>query len=121
MNASISLNLTALLAISPYLVADRLMADDPALLPFLTYTDRDSYLVWVTAWQVEYRTLSAAIRTEKVAWRAAGSNIPHPLQISLRNHRRLARTLLALRAAGKRDSWAKAQAARGPVLALQEA
>ena len=117
MNAPTILELAALLAISPYETKDRLTADDPALRPFLTYTDRDSYLAWVASWKAQYRALSATIRAEKREWRAAGSNIPRPLQISRRDHTRIARTALALRAAGKIDSWARAQAAKSVAVA----
>lgn len=112
MNPTTTIQTGALLAITPYKVAERLTADDPKLVPFLTYTDRDSYLAWVAAWKEEYRLTSGAIRIEKRQWRAAGSDIPWPLQVSLRDHRRAARSLLALRAAGKRDSSARARAAR---------
>lgn len=112
MNASTLIDTAALLSITPYKSADALAADDPKLAPFLTYETRDSYLAWVAAWKAEYRALSAAIRAEKLEWRAAGSDIPWQLAVSLRDHKRLARSLLALRHAGKIDSWARAQAIR---------
>jgi hypothetical protein len=118
MNEKSTIDTAALLAASPHKATEHLEADDPKLVPFLAYTDRESYLAWVAAWKAEYKSLSATIRTEKREWRAAGSNIPWQLQFSLPNHKRLARTLLALRHAGKADSWARAQAAKAALVAV---
>ena len=106
------IDLSALRKISPWRAQEALTADDPALIPFLTYVGRAAYLAWVAEWQSLYRTLAVQIRADKVAWRAAGSEIPPQLRFDLFDARSLARTLLALRAAGKRDSWAKAQSQR---------
>ena len=80
---------------------------------YLAYTDRQSYLDWVAAWKAAYRDLSERLRAEKRAFRESQrSGVPDPIAAGLFPDRRLARALLAIRAAGKRDSWAKAQAAR---------
>jgi hypothetical protein len=85
------------------------------LAPYLTYTDRESYLAFVADWKSTYANLSATIRAGKAQWRAAGSDIPYPLVRDHVANRHLARTLLALRAAGKVDSRAKREAARDGV------
>ena len=77
--------------------------------PFFTYTDRESYLAWVADWKAEYAALSARIRAEKRERRqlqragAYDSAAARPLVCD----RRLARAMLALRRAAKRDSWAR--------------
>ena len=100
-------------------------ADDPAWAPHLTYTDRESYLAWVTRWQTVYAALSVAQRARKAATREAARAIsrgekPAPTindgsanwWWSPAEGKTHARALLALRAAGKVNSWAKRNAAR---------
>lgn len=109
-----TIDTAALLSATPYKESDKHdLAEHPEkLAPFLTYADRDSYLAFVAEWKSVYRNLSAEIRIQKRDWRAAGSDIPYPLQRARNDSRRLARTLLALRAAAKVDSWGKHQAQR---------
>ena len=76
---------------------------------FFSYTDRASYLAWVSVWKEEYAALSDAIPVLKRSRRelqrdgAFDSHATRPLRAS----QVAARALLALRRAAKRDSWAR--------------
>jgi hypothetical protein len=81
--------------------------EDPAYAAHFAYTDRESYLAWVAAWKEAYRALSLAQRERKAARRAAGSSVPAQIWWDLYDGAHQAWAMLALRAAAKRDSWAK--------------
>jgi hypothetical protein len=93
---------------------------DPAWAAHLTYTDRETYLAWVSEWKAIYAALTVAQRARKAARRegqrtgvalAAPQDTTNPTwwwgPAEGKTH---ARALLALRAAGKVDSWAKRNA-----------
>jgi len=99
---------------------------DLAWAAHLTYTDRETYLAWVTEWKAVYAALTVAQRARKAAAREAQRTGVAPVapQDTAANPtwwwgpaegKTHARALLALRAAGKVDSWAKRNAARGEV------
>jgi len=84
---------------------------DPAWAPYIDLASKESYLAWVTSWKAVYAALSVAQRERKAAVANAarqGQIIPWD---DLHNGRSYARTLLALRAAGKIHSWAHRNAA----------
>jgi hypothetical protein len=98
---------------------------DPAWAAHLTYANREGYLGWVKEWKAVYAALSAAQRARKAAEREAARAIsrgekPAPAVNdgsdnwwwSVAEGKTHARALLALRAAGKVDSWAKRNANR---------
>ena len=81
--------------------------------PFFTYTDRESYLAWAAGWKEDYRDLAAEIRRlkrERPTLQRTGAYDP-AAAAPLVAGRKMARALLALRRASKRDSWAKRSAA----------
>ena len=82
------------------------------LAPHLSYEGRDSYLGWVAAWKAGYRALTLEIRAIKAGEQAPGDVLPAECVIDRNGAKAFARAMLALRAAGKRDSWAKATAAK---------
>jgi len=86
--------------------------DDQALAPFFAYHDRESYLAWVAEWKELYRGLSVDIRTDKRAIWKADKDATWQQRHALVQQRRLARAMLALRHAAKRDSWRRATAER---------
>ncbi len=77
---------------------------DAAWKPFLTYTDRTSYLKWVADWKSVYRELSVAQRLRKTVIREAGSSASAEQWRALIGGKLHARGMLALRAAAKLDS-----------------
>ena len=82
------------------------------LSPHLSYEGRDSYLGWVVAWKAGYRALTLAIRAIKAGEQVPGDVLPAECVLDRNSAKAFARAMLALRAAGKRDSWAKAKAAK---------
>jgi hypothetical protein len=107
-----TIDLTALRIATPWTNADDPDWEGRELGSFFTYDDRGSYLAWVREWKTEYATLSARIRAQKrercELQRAGAYDVlaARPL----REDRRLARGMLALRRAAKRDSWTKRNA-----------
>jgi len=85
---------------------------DSSFAEFFFYQDRESYLAWVAQWKALYRALSAEIRQQKRAVRKADNDATWQQRHALWQNQRLARALLALRAAAKRDSWQRATAVR---------
>jgi len=84
---------------------------DPAWAPYIDLSSKDAYLAWVTSWKAAYAALTVAQRERKAAVANAsreGKVIPWD---DLYNGKGYARTLLALRAAGKVQSWARRNAA----------
>jgi len=90
-----------LVRISPWDPNKAIQSDDPALEPFLTFTDKDSYLTWRAEWKAEYVELSSRIRALRAVWRSQGSNHAPETHHALFTSRAVARTVLALRAASK--------------------
>lgn len=79
---------------------------------FLTFTDKDSYLAWVSERKAYYAELTEKIRLSKRVTRdmqRAGSPKAGEMQASLARNGHLARILIALRKAGKKHSWALKQ------------
>lgn len=92
---------------------------DPGLLALIDLSGREGYLTWVSAWKAEYKAASARIREARAAFRVAGATgepMTFAVKEPLLRNRALARTLLAARRAGKRESWARAQALRAAAL-----
>lgn len=87
-------------------------ASSPEVARHLTYTDRESYLAWVTEWKAAYRELSAAQRSRKAEIRNAGSSATGSQWWALLDGRTTAQLMLFLRAAAKADSWARHEAER---------
>lgn len=86
--------------------------------PFMTYTDRESYLEWVKAWKAQYAGLTEAQRATKAKVFPVGfANADDKDIAALHHQRRLARAMLALRRHAKADSWAKRQAAKAETTA----
>lgn len=86
---------------------------DHAFDPFLSYTDRATYLAWVTAWKQDYADLTAEIRAmkqQRPELQRAGAYDKAAVAPYLRA-KRFAFALLALRRVAKRDSWEKRRAA----------
>lgn len=91
------------------------------LAELLAYTDRASYLAWVSAWKATYAELAGWIRSSKAECRAAqrnGEPKGSRLQAELHHAGRDARLLIVLRRAAKRDSWAKREAAQAAASAI---
>ena len=110
---AITFDAAAFAALSPWKGIDD--DTDPKLLGLIELGSREGYLAWVAAWKAEYKATSARIREARAAFRAAGATgaeMPFSVKEPLLRNRALARTLLAARRAGKRESWARAQAAR---------
>jgi len=95
---------------------------DAELDPFCAWTDKASYLEWVVQWKATYRALTDQARggdpTIYSEWLGSeyvnGKLVEklHRYPIYGHNLRWLAHLLLALRAYGKRKSWAQRAAAR---------
>ena len=96
--------------------AGRLARKDPVphedLAPHLSYEGREDYLAWVAAWKAGYRALTLAIRALKAGGPAPDDVLPAECVLDRNSAKAFARAMLALRAAGKRDSWARATAAK---------
>ena len=82
------------------------------LAPYLSYEGRDDYLGWVASWKAGYRALTLSIRAIKAGEPAIQDILPAECVLDRNGAKAFARAMLALRAAGKRDSWAKATAAK---------
>jgi hypothetical protein len=82
--------------------------------PFFTYTDRESYLAWTAEWKRSYADLTADIRDLKRARQALqrSGSYDRAAAAPLMRGKKLARALLALRRAAKRDSWARRNASQ---------
>lgn len=101
-----------IMVISPWKAGDALAVDDPALQPFLTFADRESYLAWRAEWKEAYRDLSAYIRFLRKQFRSEGSDHEVVTVSLLYSNRALARTMLALRHASKVKAEALYQASK---------
>ena len=82
------------------------------LAPHLSYEGREDYLAWVTDWKAGYRALTLAIRAIKAGEPAGDDILPAECVFDREGAKAFARAMLALRAAGKRDSWTRATAAK---------
>lgn len=104
--------------ISPWNPAYALESTDTALEPFLTFTDKDGYLVWRSEWKAVYKDLSSRIREMRTTWRAEGSTHEPLLHNSLFGARAAARTMLAIRKASKVRAEALYQQAKAAAEAV---
>lgn len=78
----------------------------------LSYDGRESYLEWVIAWKAGYRALTIEIRRLKAGDTTVNNILPRECVFNRNYAKAFARAMLALRAVGKRDSWARAKVAR---------
>jgi len=81
---------------------------------FLTYTDKESYLKWVSDWKAEYKEHSENTRTIRANTKSAQrENKPEAsaMQADLDKRSRYARMMIIVRKAGKRHSWALRESA----------
>jgi len=95
---------------------------DEELEPFMTWTDKASYLAWVVQWKVTYQALTEQARgaepTLHREWEGIsyvnGKSVVSVKEYAIHGHnlRWLAHLLLALRAYGKRRSWTMKQQAK---------
>lgn len=111
--AAVTFDAAAFAALSPWKgITDD---TDPKILALIDLSSKESYLAWVAAWKTEYKACSARIRSARAAFRTAGAtgeSMSFAVKEPLLRERALARTMLTARRAGKRESWARAQAMR---------
>ena len=82
---------------------------------FFTFDDRDSYLEWVAKWKSEYAAFSKIIRESRATCKnmqRAEDEKASDVQSSLVTRSRIARTMIALRKAAKKHSWALREEAK---------
>ena len=91
----------ALTRISHWNPAHALDSTDPALEPYMPFTDKTEYIAWRTDWRRQYLEVSDQIRTVRTLWRAEGSSHSNEVHYGLFNARALARSMLVLRKASK--------------------
>lgn len=101
----------------PYQPKDALQVDDPKLQPFLSFETKEEYLAWRADWRERYADLSVSIRSARKTWRVEGNDHDAQNHNNLFYWRRLARTMLTLRAASKVKAEALYQQAKATAVA----